>query len=273
MNESVFEFDDYRAFLRTSLKAMAQKNPVNSLRSFARKTSISPSHLSRALSGKKKLSASSVHLISESLGLSANETNHLLALVELEKAKEGDKRNRIIRILKKQARGKTKTVSLETFQVVADWYHFAILALTNTRGFQSRTDWISRRLGLGVWDARIAIERMLKLGLLIETKNGWKAVNEAEISTTDDLQSSAIQENHRQHLKLAEKALLAYAPELREFNNLTLSMNLRDLPKAKKKIRDFVSQFNQDLERNEGDEVFQLNVQLLPLSLRKKGTS
>lgn len=271
MGTTAFDFDDYRAFLRASLEEKAKQNPAFSLRAFARFSGISPSHLSRTLSGQKKLSSSSVHLIANSLGLSAGETNHLLALVELEKTTDDKKKSRIVRSLGRQAGGRTKVLSLENFQVLSDWYHFAILALAKTRGFQASSLWLAQRLGIRSLDAKFALERLVKLGLLEKHGSGWRAADDGQISTTDDLASAAIRENHRQHLQLAEKALAELAVEVREFNNLTLAMNLGDIPKAKRKIRAFIDEFNREMERDQAQEIFQLNVQFYPLSRREKG--
>jgi uncharacterized protein (TIGR02147 family) len=268
---SILQYDDYRSYLRDSLEDKARKNPAFSLRAFARSTGLSPSHLSRTLSGQKSLSASSAQLISSSLGLSARDTAHLLTLVELEKASLGMNEGRILNRIAKQRRGQPRILSIDTFQAVSQWYHFAILALTNTRGFQSSASWIAQRLSIKTLDARFAVDRLLNLGLLKEKNGTWLAVDGAQITTTDDFRSAAIQENHRQHLELAASALGEIDPALREFNNLTLSMNLSDVPRAKKKIREFVDKFNEDMERNRGQELFQLNVQLYPLTQSEKG--
>ena len=279
MQPSIYDYDDYRAFLRACLEEKARKNPAFSLRAFARDTGLSPSHLSRALSGQKKLSGSSAHLISANLELNSKESSYFQTLIELEKSKSFDKDGgsqngtRLLKNLGREHKGKVKVLSLEMFQAVAHWYHFAILALTNTKGFQSNAGWIAQRLGIKALDARFAVDRLLDLGLLKEKNGAWTAENDAKLSTTDDFRSAAIQENHRQHLQLADKALENFPVELREFNNITLSMNLGDLPKAKKRIREFVEKFNEEMERNRGDEIFQLNVQFYPLSQQEKGQS
>lgn len=268
---SILDFDDYRAFLKATLEEKARKNPTFSLRAFARLANMSPSHLSRALSGQKKLSAASAHQISRALGHNARESTHLLNLVELEKATDEVERGRILSRLAAPNK-KTRILPIETFKVISDWYHFAILSLMNTRGFHDNAAWIARRLGIKPLEARFAIDRLANLGLIERTTKGLKLCEDANITTTDDIPSAAINENHRQHLHLAERALTEVETELREFNNLALSMRLSDVPKAKRLIRAFLEQCNQELETtSNADEVYQINVQFYPLSKREKG--
>lgn len=265
-------YDDYRSFLKDHIEDRARATPGFSLRSFARLSGLSASHLSRTLSGQKKLSPTSAHQISAALRHTPSEKSHFLALVELERARTEVQRQELLRALtRRKAAHQPRLVSLETFRVLADWQHFAILALTNTRDFVSDAAWIARRLRIKPIEARFALDRLLQLGLLRRTPKGVEAVNEAQVTTSDDIASSAIQENHRQQLARAEQALKEQAVAFREFNNITLSMNLRDLPEAKRRIRDFVNQFNREMEKKHGQEIFQLNVQLFLASHRDKG--
>jgi uncharacterized protein (TIGR02147 family) len=279
MQTSIYNYSDYRSYLRAAIEEKVRKNPSFSLRAFARDADLSPSHISRALSGQKKLSVSAAQSISGSLGLNSRELEYFRTLVELEKSKGQDaelnhqNKKRILKSLALQQRGRMKVLSLEVFQVIANWYHFAILSLVATKNFQSSSGFVAQRLGIKALDARFAVERLIQLGLLEEKNGVWTVVDNGAITTTDDFKSAAIQENLRQQLGLAEKALDNIPVELREFNNISVVMNQSDIPKAKKKIRAFIEDFNSEMERNRGEEVFQLNVQFYPLSQREKGQS
>jgi uncharacterized protein (TIGR02147 family) len=268
---SVLDYDNYRNFLKDVLQEKIRKNPTYSLRAFARQLAMSPSHLSRALSGRKRLSVQSARLVSQSLAHSPEEAEHFLALVEIEGARSDEAKKKIIGRLAKDKRAGSRVVALETFRAISGWHHFAILSLTTTRGFRADASWIAKRLGIKPLEARLAVDRLIALGLLEKTPKGWRAVNDANIETADDVGSAAIRENHRQHLELAAKALEEVPVELREFQNLSLSMNLSEMPKAKKMIRAFVKRLNHELETNPGQEIFQMNLQFYLLSKSEKG--
>ncbi len=163
-------------------------------------------------------------------------------------------------------------LSIENFQIIAQWYHFAILSLTNLKGFRGDLGWIARRLKIRLEEAEVAVGRLLTLGLLERTPKGWKAVNDADIGTTSDVSSEAIRENHSQHLTLAQTALRELPIDRREFNNLTLAMNLSDVPRAKAALREFIEKFNREHETVPGQELFQLNVQFYQITRSERGT-
>ena len=271
---SVLDFEDYRMYLRTTLEEISRTNPSFSLRGFSRLTGISASHLSRTLAGQKKLSLATAQQISSALGHNPRESSHFANLIELEKANSEEKRARVLSRLAGKKASRTRIVSIETFKVISDWYHFAIIALTTTKGFQDNAHWIAKRLGIKPLEARFAIERLLSLGYLQETKKGLRAPDDdINITTTDDIPSAAIHENHRQHMEIAGRALREIEVELREFNNLTLAMNISDVPKAKKAIRAFIDDFNDEFETIPSQELFQINVQFYPLTKSEKGNA
>jgi uncharacterized protein (TIGR02147 family) len=261
---SILDFEEYRPFLRAIVEEKSKKG--FSLRGLARLAGMSPSHLSRTLSGQKKLSAASAHKLSVALNQTPEESDRLLSLIELEKTEDNQIRSKILKRMSRNSPSTPSTVSLDVFRVIADWYYFALVALASTRNFKGDSYWIARRLRIKPFEAKMALERLVTLGLIKKAGRSFEPVNDADISTTDDLASAAIKENHSQHLSMAQRAMHEISLELREFNNLTLAMNLADVPKAKKMIRDFVDRFDQEFKRQPADEIFQMNLQFYLLS-------
>lgn len=264
---SVLTYADYRLFLRHVLNEKSKQNPLFSLRAMARMLDMSPSHLSRTLNGSKRLSSVLARQVSVMLNHTPEEADHFSTLVELEIAKDQDRRTRLLKRIHRAQSRKPKAIAPQIFRTLADWYHFAILTLIKTRGFRDEPLWMSRRLGIEQNDARMALDRLLNIGLVEKVGRTYHAVNDADIITGgQDVLSPAIQENHRQHLDLAKTALQNLAPEMREFNNLTLAMNPSEIPKAKEMLRNFIDKFNDEMESEGASEVFQLNIQFYMLS-------
>jgi uncharacterized protein (TIGR02147 family) len=270
---NVFHYEDYRRFIKDALDEKSRKNELFSLRAFARATELSPSYLSRTLSGKRRLSATTARQISAALHLSAQESDYFIGLIELESADTPEKKAKLLRRFSAKSKSRPDIVPLDIFRVIADWHHFALLALTNTRGFCAEPAWIARRLGIKASEAKAAIERLLQVGLLEEKGKTLHAKHDANLTTSDDFSSAAIQENHLQHLKKGADALKELSVELREFNNLAVTMNISSMPKAKELIREFIDKFNQEMETRKGEEVFQLNLQFYKLTKNERGQS
>ena len=163
-----------------------------------------------------------------------------------------------------------KEIDLENFKVISEWYHFAILSLTKTKGFIADPNWISNRLGITLQEAESALSRLYKLGILIKSENGTHAYNDSQITTTNDISSLAIKENHKQTIKLGLNAIDNQHVNEREFHSVVLSVANHDVPRAKQLIRNVIDNINEEFDVSNGDEVYQLNMQFFRLSQKEK---
>lgn len=102
--------------------------PCYSLRALARDLQMSPSRLSEALNGKAGISAASARKISERLGLGTQESQYFYLLVQKEHARCKHVRVRAAEDIEAfSGLSKKARINVDQFQVVADWYHLAIL--------------------------------------------------------------------------------------------------------------------------------------------------
>ncbi len=89
------------------------------------------------------------------------------------------------------------------------------------------------------------------------------------VTTTHDVQSAALQLSHKQNLELAALALDEVAIEHRDITSITMAIDAKKLPLAKAMIKNFRRQLSEFLESGNKNEVYNLNVQLFPLTKRK----
>lgn len=261
------EYLDYKKFLKEELASRVERNPRYSLRSFADSLGVAPSHLSRVISGQKRLSLSCAARVTQKLNFNSKESNYFIDLVQLEHVKDHEVKGKILERLCKHSRlNHEKILDIEMFKIISNWYHFAILSLSKLKIQKSSSVWVAKKLGLNEQTAQMAINRLKDLKLLSEDSGRLVTCQEAEISTTDDVASVAIQKNHEENIEKAKKALYAQTLDLREFGNCTLSIQMRDLPKAKVMIREAIKKLNFELDTQNGDELFQLNVQFFKLT-------
>ena len=204
---------------------------------------ISASHLSRVMNGKKSLSLEMIVRIAQELEID----------LSLEK-------------MPGPMAGTSRTVDLEVFKVIADWYHFPILELTNTKGFKSDEKWIAKRLGMPLSILKAALDRLESLELIERVDGKIRATGGDFLETTNDIPSGAIRKHHEQMLAKAAEALNADSPELREFQAMNLGFNPEDLGAAKEMIREFYKRFNKKFSRASGKEIYQMNLQFFKLT-------
>ena len=82
---SVFDFEDYKAFLRSSLEAFPQKGRGQPLR-LAESISAHPTLVSQVLNGNRDFSAEQIFKVAQYLGLKNLETEYLISLLQIARA-------------------------------------------------------------------------------------------------------------------------------------------------------------------------------------------
>lgn len=195
------------------------------------------------LRGRYGLSRESAEKIGKKLGFSSTEVARFCDLVESEHARA--RKNR------EQARARVEAhipesqrLTLDLFQVISDWYHYAILELTSVQGFQNSPKWIAQRLGINEHIVAAAIERLMRLELIEETAKGSLKPTEAFTASPSDIPSDAIKKFHRQILEKALLALDFQGLEERDFTSIILAIDPKDMKDAKNEIKKFRRSFD-----------------------------
>lgn len=229
------------------------KNPRYSLRAYAKSMGIPSGRLSEILSGKRKLTPELAHKISSRLDLHPKLRTHLFASVALEYQ------------LPVPAMNLPNELSEDEFSLVADWYHFALVNLIETKNFQSDISWMASRLGISTIETRAALVRLKRLGC-IEEKDGNFKLSKRGITTTHDIPSGALRRSHKQSLEQAIDALENISVEFRDITSMTMAIDLEQIQPAKALIKDFRRKLSKLLESGNQTEVYNLNIQLVPVT-------
>jgi uncharacterized protein (TIGR02147 family) len=160
-------------------------------------------------------------------------------------------------------------IPLSDFDLIADYWHFAIIHLSEIKGCPSDPAWIAAKLGITLTQVNKSLKILIENGY-VEKKNGFLKSKKKNFITTDDIPSEAIKRNHSQGLELAQEALYEVEVEKREYRSLTLAVNEEDLDECKEFIRKFYRDFNKKFGHTEANEVYRLQLQLYPLTKAEK---
>lgn len=258
---------NYREWLREELASRCSRNPLYSLRAFARALDLRPSHLSEILRGNLGLSADSAGKVATHLDLSDSERTLFVTLVEASHSRNRARRETAKAKLATldQAAG-YRTLDDEVFEVISDWQHYAILELAQTDKFVPRYTWIAEKLGLKRVEVEAAVRRLKAVGLLT-TKDGKWTVSNKFPATKSGIPSAAIRKFHGQILGKATDALHLVPVARRDFSTMTFPVNPADLPSIGDEIREFRRALEKKYKARSGKtEVYALSVQFFPLT-------
>lgn len=258
--------------LRDVLARKMSRNSSFSLRAFARDLGVSHTYLSLVLNGKKSLSLKKVIQFSQLLQLDEREADLFMKAGAREARGRASQKAEVAPVLskKKQKEEEIKFFELETdrFRILTDWYHIPLLELTYTKDFINDPAWIARRLSISVEQARNAISRLKRLGLLEECGGKLTKTN-AKLAIVPRGFETAVRDYHRQMLQKASDAMESGTAEdyaVRDITGSTIAIDPTKIPEVKRRIAAFRRSMLKFLSDKETSEVYQLNVQFFGIS-------
>lgn len=247
----------FKEILNKELTKRIHRNPAYSLRAFAKQLEVSPSALSAMMSGKRPITKRSIELLGIRLGLS-NKKIHNLVLHEKINPTTANK----------------KTIQFHELQsdqlsVLSDWYNLAILELLKVKDFEPNEKYISKKLGITVFQARSAIECLVQNKILDITKDGtWVDRYEGFTQSLPKEKTTAVKKRlQQQYFEKALNAISEVDYSRRDHTGTTVAFSEEDLPMVREIITKFRRDLSQLLDSRENlNQVYQLSIAFFPLT-------
>lgn len=259
----------YRNYLEREFDGRCRRNSRYSMRAFARDIGIQASKLSEILKKQCGLSSEAAFSIAQKLRLSDIEARHFVTLVEAEHSRSRVRRKQALQLLESFQRDhKFNELDLERFKIISDWFHFALLELTDVSDFSSDPQWISRRLNVPLQKIENAIERLLEFGLLQQDRAGRLKQTHIDLATPSGIPSREIREHHAQILAKAMESIDHFSVHERDLSSTTMAIDASQLDEAKKVIKEFRREFSKRFQSKESkNRVYCLSTQFFPLDV------
>jgi uncharacterized protein (TIGR02147 family) len=242
-------------WLENLLAEKIKKNPQFSLRAFARLVDVSPAVLSRILSGKRRLTFNLAVRIADALVLGPIERDHLYSFFTGAAAVERSDEDR-----------HEKELSIDCFNAMKEWYHYGITQLLYIEAFQEDPKWIAKMLSITELEAKLAVDRLIRLEILDRNDDGKLYRTSTHLSTSTDIASAGIRHFQKQILEKSIESLECDDISERDITSITISINEDRIPEAKKEIMKFRKRMAEFLANGEKTRVYNLGVHLIPLS-------
>lgn len=161
-------------------------------------------------------------------------------------------------------------LAMDSFAVISEWYHYAILELIGVENFQNDAVWISRTLDISVVDTRFAIERLKRLKLVFEEDGRLVKTNKFVTNFEPGATSAAHKSLQQQNLKMALDAIENVEQDEKDITSMMMAIDETKLPEARKKIAKFRRDLCTFLEDGAQSRVYNLCLQLYPISNNKR---
>jgi uncharacterized protein (TIGR02147 family) len=265
----VFDFRDYRAFLKEWLSWKRQQNPHYTGAMFARLAGLKAhTILGMVIRGERNLGYEAIRGFSRAVNISGSEALYFEKLVLFNQAKTGNDRRQYFTELLAASRpdASGKSGSAKAFELLSQindhasylshWYVVAIREMIELADFREDPEWIAARLKnrVGAKQVKQAIELLLKIGLIARERVGEAeregsrlVIRHPVIDIDPGGVDFAIQSYHKQFLDLGKEAIDHDPKEdrdTRDFSSLTLSVSDADLERLRKRLQELRKQLN-----------------------------
>lgn len=245
--------------LQKSFRRLQKKNPSYSMRALARDLELSPSYVSRIMSGAKPLPSEQAIAFASALKMDQP------ALVSLQKSTLAPELAALVSV--------SPVVQFEEeterdFNLLDEWYNIAIADLISCGGIANDPAAIAARIGVTVSEATSSLHRLSTHGYIVERDGVLeKTTRLMRFPTTRSHPS--IRLYHRTMLKKAADALLTTDQssfDRRSISGISIAANPANLARAKARLTEALYEVCEILREGEATEVYQLAAQLFPIT-------
>lgn len=220
--------EDHREYIQRELYLRIKRRPLYSQRAFCRDLNISPSTLTDFLKNRMALSAGRLTLISKKIGLSLEQRNHWVDLMNYRFNKSPIIKQESYIKIKSRINSEKNAISDDEFKIISEWYHFAFLELIEMDAKKySNLKNSAQALSITLPELKIAVERLLKIKLLTQLENNIYSVD-SNTQVGNHIPSEAVRQFHFQILNMAQRSI-----EKQGMDERFLTSHFIGLPKDK----------------------------------------
>ncbi len=268
----IFDHRDYHAFLAEWFEANKGRP---SMRSFAKRAGCSVGLVSEVTRGRRRLDSKWIEAFAGVLDLTDQEREHFALMVELERSPNDGVRDTLQRRLA-EAQGfrASRRFDEEALVLLRHWQFAALVELAGIQGFREDPAWIRARLRqeISVAEVQEALELLQRFGRLVRVDGCLQPQDDLPWVTEHEVQraqvASAVRQRNQEILTLSGESLRRDPADERHFSTMTLPASKKTLPR----LREAINAFNEAViaiameGAAEAEEVYELNVQLIPLT-------
>jgi uncharacterized protein (TIGR02147 family) len=273
--KSVFDFDNYREYLRNYFEESKALNSRYSLRLFSNKLGFSSKDfILRIMNGEKNLTPSSILKIMNGLQMNEDESSYFEALVLLCQATTEEERQQYQQRVNSIAATykfiqQTQLTRAYQYEIYSHWYYSAIRSIIGMFGFDGNYAALGKKLTppISAEQTRNSVNLLERVGFIKKDRNGNWVLNNAAITTGDKVIQQAFINYHKECLSLASDSITNFSSSERNISSVTLGISEESYKKIVQCINDFRKKISMIANEDEkGGRVFQMNIQIFPLS-------
>jgi len=282
---SIFDYTDYRKYLSDFYSEQKQKRQAFSYRFFAKKAGINSVGLYKdVVEGRQNLGRALIFKFSSAMGHSRKEAEYFQNMVFFNEADSAEERMPFFERMIACQRSKAKIVEVSNYEYYLKWYYSAVRALLSFKKFWDGPEdykQIARLLNPQIRpdQAKKAVRVLEKLGFVSRDEKGVfiladKSITTGTVKPDKNIAALNVVNFQKETMKLAQGAFDRFNTEKLNMSTLTLSISDATLKEIKEDLAVLRNKIAGLAEKDSAaDQIFQLNIQLFPMSNKCGETS
>jgi len=265
--KTIFEYLDYRSYLKDVYEERKSESPFYSYRVMAESFGLFPSNVFRILHGDAHLPARCQSRALDVLGLSGRSAEYFQMLIAYSREKSEKARMAILEkalALRDVSRRSLEERELEYFQ---HWWTSVVRAQLELSDGRAEPSEMGASLSPAVApeDVMASLELLKELGLVKKASSGRLFPTDAHLTAGGEAKARAVHGFQRQIMSLASEALARFPVEERDVSTLTLTVDERAFGEIREMIRECRRQIQKRVEESLGaDRVMHLAMAFFP---------
>jgi uncharacterized protein (TIGR02147 family) len=271
---NIFEYTDFRRYLKDSLDQGKKKNAAFSHRFLARELGLlTPNLILLVIQGKRNLTPTVAFKLSRFLKHTKKEAQYFEHMASFLQAKTHDERDRhYVAMLELRRNLKTAILEKQQYEYYNNWYNPAVRELVTGPDFSGDLKALAKKLSPAITpeQAGRSVELLLSLGLIKKSGSRYQQTSPL-VSTGPVVDSVAVANFHRKTALLAAESFDRHTRQERTITSCTVTLSEVHFQQLKREIADLRQKALELAEApDKTNRVYQLNLQLFPMSKSAK---
>jgi uncharacterized protein (TIGR02147 family) len=266
----VFEYNDYRKFLKDFYDEKKSENPHFSYRFLADRVGFkSAGHFTQILQGKANISIHLIERFAQFIKLNKKERQYFQELVLFNQARKHEDKKRHFERLLSFRESSVRVVTEDQYEFYSEWYYTAVREILNFYTFEGDYAELAKMVEppISPLEAKKAVKLLEKLGLIQQDETGTYALTDKMLTTGYHARAVVLNNHVLNSLRLAETALDHFSRDERNLSTVSVSVSPQGYNRIVEELRAFRRRML-DIARNDTDisRAYQFNFQFFPLS-------
>lgn len=235
----------------------------------------SPNYLKLIIEGKRNLSEDMISRFARALRLEKQVAEEFKALVRYGQADEPVERNKYLKDLAeiRADQENASDVDKQKWEKVPGWIGWVLYAMMDQKNTGIHPEQLQKlfRAKASVQEVRDSLQKLINAGEIVtdEVTGELKRPREL-IDTPQDLPVALIRRLQTELIYLGIESLFRDSPKDREFGALTVALTQEEFEQTRFELRQLRKRIHKDVtvkrQHTKGDRVYQLNLQLFPVT-------